>query len=67
MNPLALKLIRITAFALLGFIAAKIFVKYCRKRNRFVSLSDPEIILIAVFVGAVLSGLLLFVLKRFLV
>lgn len=65
MSPLVFKLIRITAFALAGFVTAKIFVKYSRKRNRNAALSDPETILIAVFFGAIFSGLISFLVKGF--
>lgn len=66
MNPLVFKLIRITVFALTGFFTAKIFVKHFRKRNPSASMSDPEIIAIAVFFGAIFSGFLSFVIKAFL-
>lgn len=66
MNPLVFKLIRIAAFALAGFFAAKFFVKYFRGKNKNFTMSDPEIIAIAVFFGAIFSGLLSFVIKAFL-
>ncbi len=66
MNPLVFKLIRITVFALTGFFTAKIFVKYFRGKGKNFTMSDPEIIAIAVFFGAIFSGLVSFIIKWFL-
>ncbi|MFA5518822.1 MAG: hypothetical protein WDA74_06145 [Spirochaetota bacterium] len=65
MNPLVFKLVRITAFALTGFFTAKIFIKYFKGKNKSFTMSDPEIIAIAVFFGAIFSGFLSFLIKAF--
>ncbi len=66
MNPLIFKLIKIGIFIAAGFITAKISVKYLKRRNPAASMSDPEIIALAVFCGAIVSGFFSFVIKRVL-
>jgi len=66
MNPLVIKLIKIGIFITAGFITAKISVKYLKRRNPAAAMSDPEIIALAVFCGALVSGVFSFVIKRVL-
>lgn len=66
MNPLGFKLIKIGIFITAGFITAKFSVKYFKRRNPAAAMSDPEIIALAVFCGAIVSGLLSFIIKRVL-
>lgn len=66
MNPLVFKLIKIGIFLAAGFITAKISVKNFKKRNPSASMSDPEIIALAVFCGALVSGFFSFVIKHLL-
>lgn len=64
MNPLIFKLIKIAVFLISGYITARITVNYFRKKNSNSSMSDPEIIALAVFSGALVSGLFSFTIKR---
>ena len=64
MNPLLFKLIKIALFLIAGYITARISVSYFRKKNPDAAMSDPEIIALAVFCGAIVSGLLSFLIKR---
>jgi len=66
MNPLVFKLIKIGIFIAAGFITAKISLKYLKRRNPAAAMSDPEIIALAVFCGALVSGFFSFVIKRVL-
>jgi ABC-type branched-subunit amino acid transport system permease subunit len=66
MSPLILKLIKIAFFFIAGYITAKISVSYFRKKNPNAAMSDPEVIALAVFCGALVSGLLSFIIKRIL-
>jgi len=66
MNPILFKLIKIGIFLAAGFVTAKISVKHFKRRNPAASKSDPEVIALAVFCGALVSGFFSFVIKRFL-
>jgi len=67
MNPLVFKLIKIAIFVSAGYITARSSVNYFRKKNSNASMSDPEVIAMSVFCGALMSGFVTFVIKKFLI
>jgi len=66
MNPLVFKLIKIAIFVLSGIITAKISVNSLKRRNPAAAMSDPEIIALSVFAGALVTGFFSFIIKRVL-
>lgn len=64
MIPLVLWLVKLAVFFIVSFITARVLHKIFLKHNDNVSISDPEIIALSVVSGAVVTGFVMFILKR---
>jgi len=57
-------LTKLAVFFSSAYICARLMVKFFLKRNSRVSISDPEIIAVSVIIGAFVTGVVMFFVKR---
>lgn len=57
-------LVKLAVFFITSYVAARVALKYFRKRNIKAAASDPEILAVAAVAGAFITGLVMFVVKR---
>jgi hypothetical protein len=57
-------LTKVAVFFSSAYICARLMVKFFLKRNHRASVSDPEIIAVAVIIGAFVTGIVMFFAKR---
>lgn len=63
MNILLLRVIRITVFLILYFIASGLVLSLLKKRNPAAAKSDPEIIATSVIIAAAVTSAVSFIIK----
>lgn len=56
--------IKIAIFFISSYAVAGVSVKILRRRNNTASIGDPEVITVAVISGALISAMIMFVIKR---